>query len=268
MMERREWQTIAVERGQGWASVTLNRPEALNALTETMRRELVQALEALNADDEVRAVMLTGAGRAFSVGQDLAEMSLAYQAGPPQLGRLVREQYVPMAEALHNLAKPTVALVHGPAAGGGLSLALACDLRILTAKATLIPAFIKVGLTPDTGATYHLVRQLGLARTLQWVWSGRALAAQEALEWGLAHWVEEDEAKARARAEQVLAELAQGPTRAYVEIRHLLDQASRASWSEALVWETEVQDRLGHSEDHREAVEAFLAKRPPRFRGR
>ncbi|MBX5467319.1 MAG: enoyl-CoA hydratase/isomerase family protein [Firmicutes bacterium] len=263
-----EWETVSVELRPGWAVVTMQRPKVLNALNRRLRQELVAVLDHLADQEHVRGLVLTGAGRAFSVGQDLAEMEADYRDGAPQLGRLVREEYVPMVEALYRFPKPTLALVHGPAAGGGLSLALACDLRVLTADATLIPAFIKVGLAPDTGAAYHAVRQLGYARALEWFWSGRALGADQAQAWGLAHWVAADAETAWERVATVMEELSQGPTRAYVEVRRLLHQVAASPWETALIWEIEAQDRLGQTEDHREAVAAFLAKRPPQFQGR
>ncbi len=248
-------------------TIQLNRPAALNALTHGLRQELLQLLVSAEKDPTVRAVLLTGSGRAFSVGQDVKEMKEMYATADPDLGGLVRDEYNPLIEALLDLSKPTIALVQGPAAGGGLSLALACDIRVITESASFIPAFVKVGLAPDTGASYLLSRTLGWSRALGVALSGQAIGPDDAMSWGLAHHryasVEEAEVKARALAKQWAA----GPTRAMAEIRRLLLEVQGLSWREALAKEASTQDLLGRTRDHQEAVTAFLERRAPEFRG-
>lgn len=248
-------------------TIRLNRPTALNALTHELRKELLRVLVAAEENSEVRAVLISGVGRAFSVGQDVKEMQDMYAKADPDLGSLVRDEYNPLIAALLDLSKPTIALVNGPAAGGGLSLALACDIRVITDSASFIPAFVKVGLAPDTGASYLLSRSLGWSRTLGIALSGQTIGADDAVAWGLAHHryatVEEAEIKANALAKQ----WAEGPTRAMAEIRRLLLDVQGLSWRDALNKEATTQDLLGRTADHQEAVAAFVARRPPEFRG-
>ncbi len=248
-------------------TIRLNRPTALNALTYRLRQELLELLLEAEKNAAVRAVLITGVGRAFSVGQDVKEMQEMYAKADPDLGSLVRDEYNPLIAALLDLSKPTIALVQGPAVGGGLSLALACDIRVITDSASFIPAFVKVGLAPDTGASYLLSRSLGWSRALGVALSGQAIGADDAVAWGLAHHryatVEEAEVKASALAKQ----WAEGPTRAMAEIRRLLLDVQGVSWRDALVKEASTQDRLGRTADHQEAVAAFLERRAPEFRG-
>lgn len=265
---RLPYQEILYQVESGAAQITFNRPQALNALTRVMRHEFLDALEAAARDSSVRAVLLTGSGRAFSVGQDVQEMAEDYAQEGPQLGRLVQEEYVPMVQRLRALPKPTVALIHGPAAGGGLSLALAADLRIATDKASFFPAFVKVGLAPDTGSAFFLTRILGYSRALEVALRGRPISASEAVEWGMVVSRHSTPEEALERAKELVAELAAGPTEAYARIRWLFDQAASASLEDVLHRETETQEILGGTFDHREAVEAFITRRPPKFQGR
>lgn len=262
------YQDILYQAEANTAKITFNRPDALNALTRRMRSEFIAALDEAERDEAVRAVLITGAGRAFSVGQDVAEMAEDYAQEGPQLGRLVQEEYVPMLRRLRSLPKPTVALVHGPAAGGGLALALAMDFRWITDKASFIPAFVKVGLAPDTGSAFFLTRMLGYARALEIALRGRAVQAEEAMALGLATGRSATVEAAQAEAFQLARELAAGPTEAYARIRWLFDQASGAALDDVLKIEIETQHILGGTLDHREAVDAFIHKRAPKFRGR
>jgi 2-(1,2-epoxy-1,2-dihydrophenyl)acetyl-CoA isomerase len=243
-------------------TITLNRPDVLNAFNDQMHRSLASALEAARAAD-VRAVVLTGAGRGFCVGQDLTE----FREAPGDIGARLRGSYHPNVLAIRALEKPVLAAVNGAAAGAGLSFACACDLRIAADAASFVPAFVNVGLVPDSGGTYFVTRILGPARAFEWLTSGRRLSAVEAHGWGLVSEVVEGPGLA-ARAAELAAELAARPTLAIGMTKHLLDQAVTSSLEDQLEREADLQTRATHTEDFREGVAAFLEKRPARFRGR
>jgi 2-(1,2-epoxy-1,2-dihydrophenyl)acetyl-CoA isomerase len=244
----------------GVLTITLDRPDVLNALTAAMHAQLADAL-AEAADPAVRAVVITGAGRGFCVGQDLAELA------PHDVGRLLRSSYHPNVLAIRALPKPVIAAVNGPAAGAGLGLACACDLRIASEAAVFVPAFVSIGLAPDAGSTFFIERLLGAPRAFEWLASGRRLTAAEALAWGLVSEVV-PEADFTARVTDAAARWAQAPTAAVGRTKQLLDRASTTSLGEQLEREAEAQSALALSEDFREGVAAFREKRDPRFTGR
>jgi 2-(1,2-epoxy-1,2-dihydrophenyl)acetyl-CoA isomerase len=243
-------------------TITLNRPDVLNAFNAALHRALASALKEARADD-VRAVVITGAGRGFCVGQDLSE----FREVPGDIGERLRSNYHPNILALRALEKPVLAAVNGPAAGAGLSFACACDLRLAAQSATFVPAFINIGLVPDSGGTYFVRRLLGTARAFEWMTSGRRLSAAEALEWGLISEVVEDDRLA-ARAAERAAELAAMPTRGIGLTKRLFDHAEHATLEEQLELEAELQAAATQTADFREGVDAFLEKREPRFEGR
>jgi len=243
-------------------TITLNRPDVLNAFNADLHRALSAALAEAQAD-EVRAVVITGAGRGFCVGQDLTE----FREAPGDIGERLRGNYHPNILALRKLEKPVLAAVNGPAAGAGLSFACACDLRLAAASATFVPAFINIGLVPDSGGTYFVRRLLGTARAFEWMTSGRRLSATEALEWGLVSEVVEDEQLAERTAERA-AELAAMPTRGVGLTKRLFDHAENATLEEQLELEAQLQTTATQTADFREGVDAFLEKREPRFEGR
>jgi 2-(1,2-epoxy-1,2-dihydrophenyl)acetyl-CoA isomerase len=243
-------------------TITLNRPDVLNAFNADLHRALSAALTDAQADD-VRAVVITGAGRGFCVGQDLTE----FREAPGDIGERLRGNYHPNILALRRLEKPVLAAVNGPAAGAGLSLACACDLRLAAATATFVPAFINIGLVPDSGGTYFVRRLLGTARAFEWMTSGRRLSAVEALDWGLVSEVVEDEKLAERAAERA-AELAAMPTRGIGLTKRLFDHAENATLEEQLELEAQLQTAATKTADFREGVDAFLEKREPRFEGR
>jgi 2-(1,2-epoxy-1,2-dihydrophenyl)acetyl-CoA isomerase len=211
----------------------------------------------------VRAVVITGAGRGFCVGQDLTE----FREAPGDIGERLRGNYHPNILALRRLEKPVLAAVNGPAAGAGLSFACACDLRLAAASATFVPAFINIGLVPDSGGTYFVRRLLGTARAFEWMSSGRRLSAAEALDWGLVSEVVADEKLAERAAERA-AELAAMPTRGIGLTKRLFDHAENATLEEQLELEAQLQTTATKTADFREGVDAFLEKREPRFEGR
>ncbi len=253
---------VLTARDGGVLTITLNRPDVLNAFNAAMHEGLAAALKDAR-DPDVRAVVLTGAGRGFCVGQDLNEFR--EEAG--DIGARLRGTYSPNVVALRALEKPVIAAVNGPAAGAGLSFACACDVRIASDRATFVPAFINIGLVPDTGASYFVAQLLGYARAFEWLVSGRRLTAAEAHGFGLVSEVVEDDALGDRTAE-LAASLAAKPTRGIGMTKRLLDRAATQTLEEQLEWEAQLQAAAARSEDFSEGVAAFLEKREPRFRGR
>jgi 2-(1,2-epoxy-1,2-dihydrophenyl)acetyl-CoA isomerase len=243
-------------------TITLNRPEVLNALNGAVHTALAAALKEARNDD-VRAVVITGTGRGFCVGQDLSEFS----EGAGDVADRLRATYHPNILALRALEKPVIAAVNGPAAGAGMSLACACDLRIAADSASFVPAFINIGLVPDSGGTYFVTRLLGYARAFEWLCSGRKLTAAEAHAWGLVSEVAEAEALP-ARAAELAAGLAALPTKAIGMTKRLLDRGVTAPLEDQLEWEAQLQSAAVKTADFAEGVEAFLQKRKPDFTGR
>ena len=243
-------------------TITLNRPEVLNAFTSAVHKALAAALKQARSAD-VRAVVLTGAGRGFCVGQDLTE----FREAAGDIGARLRSTYHPNILALRALEKPVLAAINGPAAGAGISLACACDLRIAADDATFVPAFINIGLVPDMGGTYHVRRLLGTARAFEFMATGRRLTAAEAQAWGLVSEVVDAE-RLQARAAERAAELAALPTRGVALTKRLFDHAEHATLEEQLELEAQLQAAATQTEDFREGVAAFLEKREPRFEGR
>jgi 2-(1,2-epoxy-1,2-dihydrophenyl)acetyl-CoA isomerase len=251
---------VLTSRDGAVLTVTLNRPEKLNALTAGVHTGLHEAM-AEAADAEIRAVVLTGAGRGFCVGQDLTE----FQGAAGDVGAHLRATYHPTIHAIRGLDKPVIAAVNGVCAGAGLSLAAACDLRIASASASFVPGFVSIGLIPDSGGSWFVVQLLGQARAFEFMSSGKTVTADEALELGLVNEVVEDAGAAaaeRAAAYAALPPLAVGMT------KHLFEHAVTATLDEQLEKEAELQSRAAESEDFREGVTAFLEKRPAKFSGR
>jgi 2-(1,2-epoxy-1,2-dihydrophenyl)acetyl-CoA isomerase len=253
---------IETTRDGAVLTITLNRPEVLNAFTAEMHRQLVAAFKEARRPD-VRAVVLTGAGRGFCVGQDLTEFKEAAR----DIASRLRNHYRPTVLAVRQLEKPVIAAVNGPAAGAGLSLACACDLRIAADDATFVPAFINIGLVPDMGGTYHVRRLLGTARAFEFMATGRRLTAAEARAWGLVSEVVEAD-RLLDRAAERAAELAALPTRGVALTKRLFDHAEHATLEEQLEMEAQLQAAATQTDDFREGVAAFLEKREPRFEGR
>jgi len=243
-------------------TITLNRPDVLNALNSAAHKALGAALKEARADD-VRAVVLTGAGRGFCVGQDLTE----FRDDAGDIGSRLRGNYHPNIKAIRALEKPVIAAVNGAAAGAGLSLACSCDLRIASDQATFVPAFVNIGLVPDSGGTFFVTRLVGQARAFEWLCSGRRLTAAEAEQWGVVSEVVQADALMTHAAElaRVLAAL---PTRAIGMTKRLLDRAPTAGLDDQLEWETQLQAAATRTDDFREGVAAFLEKRPADFQGR
>lgn len=259
---------VLLERDGGVAVVRLNRPEAMNALDTVTKVALLATLREVAEDASARAVVLTGSGRAFCVGQDLKEhVQQLRSADAFSLGSTVQEHYNPIVELLATMDKPVIAAVNGVAAGAGFSFALATDLRIVAASAGFNTAFTGIALSCDSGASYHLPRLVGPARAKELLLRPRTIPADEALSLGLATEVIPDE-QFVDRVEQVAAELAAGPTKAYGAVRRAVAFSGGHPLTESLAHEAELMASTGASADHEAAVAAFLAKQQPVFEGR
>ena len=254
---------VAVDGDAGVATITLNRPGALNSLTVPMKQELLAAFRRVDRDAATRAVILTGAGRAFCAGQDLKER-LEPDAAP--LGVELRERYNPIIRAMRSLPKPIVGAINGVAAGAGASLAMACDIRLAADTASFALAFGRVGLVPDSGATWFLPRLVGATKAAEIALLGDPVTAEEAVRIGLVgRVVAAAELATEARA--VAARLAAGAPRASALTKRALDTTWDRDLDAALEYEAHLQDMAGRTKDHQEGMAAFLEKRQPRFSG-
>jgi len=250
----------------GVATITLNRPDRLNSIDAGMRGELLRAVEAVSRE-RARALVLTGAGRAFCTGQDLAERATPPGAPPPDLGLSIEQFYRPLVLALRALPLPVIAAVNGAAAGAGASLALACDIVLAARSATFTQAFIRLGLAPDCGGSWFLPRLVGSARAAGLALTAEPISAERAEAWGLI-WKCVDDDALLPEAEALAERFATGPALGYAATKSAL-QASAANTLEAqLDFERDLQRELGRSEDYREGVAAFMAKRAPAFKGK
>ncbi|HEY8374766.1 MAG TPA: enoyl-CoA hydratase-related protein [Pseudonocardiaceae bacterium] len=258
---------LLVEDTDGVRTLTLNRPEVYNSLTVALKEELLAAVRAAAEDPSVRAVVITGAGRAFCAGQDLKEHVELLKSGDPAPLRTVEDHYNPLIKAVFALPKPVIAAVNGTAAGAGASLAYACDLRIAARSAKFLMAFANVGLTADSGASWTLPRLIGYGRAMEMMLLAQPVDAEEALRIGMVNRVVDD-GKALAEAQELAARMAAGPTTAYAKIKEAMQAAVAADLAAALEVEARTQAEAGRTADHREAVEAFVAKRKPNFTGR
>ena len=261
-------QTVTLTTAQGVRTITLNRPDSVNAYTAAMRKELLDALEQAEDDEAARCLVITGAGRAFGSGQDLAELRRWYadEAGS-DLGQVLRQSYNPLIRRMRQMDKPIIAAVNGVAAGAGFSLALACDIRIASEQASFIQAFVKVGLIPDLGSTFYLPRLVGLGRAAELCFTGEGVSAEEAWRLGLVNRVVGPE-DLMTTATELARKLADLPTKAIGLTKRLLNRALATDLDAQLEAETFAQVAAGKTADHREGVTAFIEKRKPQFRGK
>lgn len=245
-------------------TLTINRPEALNALNQQSLRELRKAVEAAARDPGVGCLILTGAGRAFCTGADLREVSARYRAGDTELGEDLRRNYAPLVRAIRACPRPVIAAINGTAAGAGLSLALACDLRVAAAGAQLIVVFVRVGLVPDAGSLFFLTRTFGFSKAMQLALTGEPMPVEEAQTLGAIGAVVPAE-QLMSTAVELATRIAEGPAEAYGLIKRGLERALSLDLEQSLELESQLQTLAARTGDHQEAVAAFLEKRKPSF---
>jgi 2-(1,2-epoxy-1,2-dihydrophenyl)acetyl-CoA isomerase len=260
------YEHVRLDVADGVATLTLHRPDRLNSFTVDMHREMRDALERIAADRALRCLVLTGAGRGFCAGQDLADRAVAPGSEALDLGASIENHYKPMLMKLRALRMPTICAVNGVAAGAGANIPFACDLVFAAKSASFIQSFSKIGLIPDCGGTWWLPRLVGPARAMGLALLGDKLSAEQAEAWGLI-WrcVEDDELMPTVMA--VTRRLATGPTHGLVRTRQAIESSMRLSFEDALDLERDYQRELGRTADYREGVTAFTEKRAPRFTG-
>jgi 2-(1,2-epoxy-1,2-dihydrophenyl)acetyl-CoA isomerase len=260
-------QTVNVSVADGTARVELNRPEALNAWNAQFGEDLLAALRGAGEDEAVRAVVLTGAGRAFSSGADLKDISTdTTPDGRPDVYKTLTERYHPIMRAIREMPKPVIAAVNGPAVGIGCSLALCCDLIVAAESAYFLLAFVNIGLVPDGGSSLFLPTRIGMARASELSMLGERLPAGKALEWGLVNSVVAD-GQLEQEVAALAARMAAGPTRSYAGSKRQLNNWLYARMEEQLELEAKIQQEMAGSDDFVEGAMAFVQKRPPRFTG-
>ena len=261
------FQAILFEIRDGVARLTLNRPEKLNSFNVQMHEEVQEALKQVEINPNTRVLVLTGAGRGFCAGQDLADRAAVPASGPPDLGLSIEEYYSPLVRTLAALPLPVVAAVNGVAAGAGANLALACDLVVATKSASFIQSFAKLGLVPDTGGTYSLPRLIGAARALGLVLLGEKLSAEQAANWGLI-WRCVEDTEFQPTVEALVQYLAAAPTKGLAYAKRAIRMSAQNGLDDQLDIERDFNRELGRSKDFQEGVSAFLEKRQPKFTGR
>ncbi|MCC6075607.1 2-(1,2-epoxy-1,2-dihydrophenyl)acetyl-CoA isomerase PaaG [Pseudomonas sp. GCM10022188] len=252
---------------QGVATLTLNRPEQLNSFNAQMHKEVREALKQVRQNAEVRCLLITGAGRGFCAGQDLGDRNVAPGAAAPDLGESIEKNYNPLIRSLRDLPMPVICAVNGVAAGAGANIALACDITLAARSASFIQAFCKIGLVPDSGGTWTLPRAVGMARAKALALLGDRLSAEQAEQWGMI-WRCVDDAALQDEALKLARQLATQPTYGLALIKRALNASASNSFDEQLDLERDLQRLAGRSEDYREGVSAFMAKRTPEFKGR
>lgn len=261
------YESILFSNDQGIARLTLNRPDRLNSFTDAMHAEVRDALARVRADTAVRVLLLTGAGRGFCAGQDLADRAVAPGAAPVDIGASIERNYKPLVLALRALPMPVVCAVNGVAAGAGANIALACDIVIAAKSASFIQAFARIGLLPDAGGTYFLPRLVGSARAMGLALLGEKLSAEQAAAWGLI-WKCVEDAELNSTVDTIVTHFASAPTRGLAATKRALQLAATNTLEAQLDIERDLQRELGRSDDYREGVAAFSAKRTPKFSGK
>jgi len=261
------YQAILYEISDTIATITLNRPDVLNAVNETMGRELLEALKSAEQSESVRCIIITGSGRAFSAGEDILELRGQYERGEkPRLGERLLHKYNPIIRRIRQTPKPIIGAINGVAAGAGAGIAYACDIRVASENAKFIQAFIRVGLAPDSGTSFFLPRLVGLAKALELSMTGEELTGEDAERLGLvAKVVPADQLMPAAH--EIAVKLAQGPTKAIGLTKRALNKSVVSDMEGVLEYESYLQDIAGATSDHFEAVKAFFEKRKPTFLG-
>jgi 2-(1,2-epoxy-1,2-dihydrophenyl)acetyl-CoA isomerase len=260
-----QFETIHFERGNGIARLVLNRPEKLNAFNVLMHREVAAALDAVDVDESLRVLLMTGRGRGFCAGQDLSERNV--DGAPLDLGETTRTYYNPLVKRLASLRIPTLCAVGGTAAGAGVNLALACDIVVARVSAKFVQAFSSIGLAPDGGGSYWLPRMIGQSRALGFTLLGQSVSARQAEIWGLI-WKAIDDDRFDEEVEALLTQLAGAATRGLHAAKTAIRAAARNTLEQQLELESASQFECGRTRDYKEGVTAFKERRPPRFTGR
>jgi 2-(1,2-epoxy-1,2-dihydrophenyl)acetyl-CoA isomerase len=258
--------TVQVQRRGAVSTIILDRPQAMNAVNAELGDALKQAVEAAAGDDAVRAVVLTGNGKAFCSGADLKSGFEPDADGFPDVGHALRNRFHPIIEGLRAMPKPTIAAVNGPAVGIGLSFALSCDLVVAAESAYLMLAFVNIGLVPDGGSSFLIPERIGFARAIEMAMLGEKVPAAKALEWGLINRVSNDE-ELQAQTEELADRLANGPTRSYAGSKRQLNHWAFQRMHDQLELEAGVQAEMARTADFVEGVSAFVQKRPAKFTG-
>lgn len=263
-----DYQSILYEESENVTTITLNRPEVLNAINETMGRELLDALKAAGQDEGTRCLIITGKDRAFSAGEDIQDLRGQYERGEnPKLGERLLSKYNPIIRRIRQTPKPVIAAVNGVAAGAGAGIAYACDIRIASDNAKFLQAFIRVGLVPDSGTSFFLPRLVGFAKALELSLMGEELTSSDAERLGLvAKVVQADQLMPTAR--ELAAKLSQGPTKALALTKRAMNKSLISDFETVLEYESYLQEIAGATADHTEAVRAFFEKRKPIFSGK
>lgn len=260
--------TLLVDQNDAVSTISLNRPDALNALTGELLVELRSALQSASADENCRCIVLTGAGRAFSSGADLKDTMGPMKPGQrPDLGETLHTTYHPVLREIRQAQKPVIAAINGVAAGAGLNIALACDVVVAAQSAKLIQAFVRIGLIPDAGGTWSVPRLIGRARATRWLMSGEALEAEKAEQWGLISDVFADD-ELQQRVAELAEHMAAQPTRALAAIKLLMDTSLDKDLESQIALEARLQTEVGYSDDAVEGITAFVQKRQAQFTGR
>ena len=260
-------ESIRVEPRDSWRRLVLNRPDKLNAVNEEMLGALLRALDEAEADPACRAILLTGEGRGFCAGQELGPAVMPGPNGPPDLEKLAGFWHHKVTQRLRSIPLPVVCAVNGVAAGAGASFALACDIVIAARSARFVQAFVKIGLVPDSGASFFLTHSIGEARARALAMLGDAIDADRAASWGMI-WQAVDDAELLPKAEALTAQLAQAPTGALARMKRMFTAAGTNTLDAQLDLEAKLQGESGRTADYAEGVRAFVEKRPPQFRGR
>ncbi|MFT6329964.1 MAG: 2-(1,2-epoxy-1,2-dihydrophenyl)acetyl-CoA isomerase [Bermanella sp.] len=261
------YSTIQFNKQDGYAVLTLSRPESLNSFNQQMHQEVKDVFRLVRNDEEIRCLLITGAGRAFCAGQDLGDRTVTSSEQAPDLGESVENNYNPLIRAIMTLEKPIVCAVNGVAAGAGASIALACDIVLAAKSASFVQAFSKIGLVPDSGGTFNLPRALGLPRAKALALLGSKISAEQAENWGLI-WQSVKDEELQTEALALVTHLACQPTLALGKIKVLLNQSFNNPLHHQLELEKDAMRLLGQTQDYKEGVSAFMEKRLPSFRGK
>ena len=261
------FEQIVLSKKEGIATIRLNQPESLNSFTKKMLSEITEALEDAKSDAKVRVIVITGTGRAFCTGQNLKERGETQNKASVDLGKSLKEKYVPIVSAIRESKKPVIGAINGIAAGAGANVALSCDLVIAKQSASFLQAFTRIGLMPDAGGTFFMTRNSGRQRAMGMALLAEPVPAQTAEAWGLI-WKSVPDENFDQEIRDISEKLASGPTLAYAKTKEAILRAETTEFDKAINFECDLQSILGKSDDYSEGVAAFKEKRKANFKGR